>query len=598
MDVVLQRLADGSLSLASHLDGSSALEVGRLRQLGAGLKADKASYDQYLNVLGNGVGGAALVAELANTSPDPRLAFYEQKEIFDILARVNDPGAADALVAFAQRKPEPYFETRAAHALAQLGDLRAAPLLARRLRLDPLKVYSDERDWEMSIKRDDNERVVSARLLADLATIHPEAHAELVSAAEAALIFWIHDMPSPHANGLRALAAMGSRKDILAFRGWANPRVPLPREGQQPPMPEEWVIAQMAMRYVGMLRDVAARPELLKALQRRPAELDVTMDGLMQGGVAILGMSLRAIGYGAADGLSEWGDPSAFQPLLKYVEDPKNNEQSRFEACAAMAWVGTDRDLRALAQRLALPTPDTKASQLFRACALEALHQRPVAGVAPLLVALLVPTTELELRRGVASALGRNALDAATAAQLARLQSDPQMGEPATLALMLGGSAKTASAALASYQRVPGASLDSLFDAWSRSFGFWSRDDVPNGTLFRYVENAQAMASLKLGNQREQKPLQLLGLQLADVEYDNGPHSVTRPVLRHQLLQAAVGADERRAQRAIQALTLLREVGPLQQLARTPGPRATAARLAHRQAINPTLKRRGNAAQL
>ena len=46
-------------------------------------------------------------------------------------------------------------------------------------------------------------------------------------------------------------------------------------------------------------------------------------------------MNISAIGVGASDGLSEWRARKAFKPLLDYIEDPQNNEQSRFSACAA-----------------------------------------------------------------------------------------------------------------------------------------------------------------------------------------------------------------------------------------------------------------------
>ena len=48
----------------------------------------------------------------------------------------------------------------------------------------------------------------------------------------------------------------------------------------------------------------------------------------MAGGLAILGMSLRAIGVGAAHGFAEWGDHKAFKPLLAYIEEPKEPCQS------------------------------------------------------------------------------------------------------------------------------------------------------------------------------------------------------------------------------------------------------------------------------
>ena len=109
------------------------------------------------------------------------------------------------------------------------------------------------------------------------------------------------------------------------MRAWANPKVPLPMEGQQPPMPEEWVVAQSAMRYAGMMKDKPTWPVLIGALKKRPEKIDATMDSLMAGGIAILGMSLRAVGVGASHGLAEWGDNKGFKPLLpgfRHIPEP------------------------------------------------------------------------------------------------------------------------------------------------------------------------------------------------------------------------------------------------------------------------------------
>ena len=63
-------------------------------------------------------------------------------------------------------------------------------------------------------------------------------------------------------------------------------------------------------------------------------------------------MSLRAIGVGSAYGPSQWRDPKAFKPLMDYIEDVKNNEQSRMEACAALAWVATDKDFLEVSKKI------------------------------------------------------------------------------------------------------------------------------------------------------------------------------------------------------------------------------------------------------
>jgi hypothetical protein len=583
---VLARLSDGSLLLASNLERAPVFEVARLRQYAARFRNDKATYEPYLYALGARLGGAEVVAELSGVSADPRQAFFQQKLIFDVIAWLGDPGAAGALYEVTQKQPAVYFETRAAHALASVGDLRAAPLLARRLKLDPLKVYSDERDWEMMLKRDDNERVVSARLLADLAVLHPEAHAQLIRETEASLWAWLTERPSPHANGLRALAAMGSRKHIAQLRRWANPPTGLPKEGQQPPMPEEWVIAQVGLRYVGALRDGPSRPVLLKSLQRRPRELDVTMDGLMQGGVAILGMSLRALGVGAAHGLSEWRDPAAFAPLLRYVESARDNEQSRCMAGEALGWVGNDRDLQQLAERLVLraaKSPLDKTEHIFLSCAFEAFQQRPVPSAVPSLLALLDPTIDTQVRHAAARGLGRTALDASAEHRLLQLLGQRELRSAAAVALMLGGSSKAAATAFSTHMTTEGANNEELLSLWYDSFGFWSREDVANGTLFRWVENAAAMRALSLQG-REKKPEQLLRRALANLVYDNGPHSATRVVLVRQLRQVATGKDERLARQALDALVLLDQVGVLLDLART-GPHSPVARAAHQRAL-------------
>ena len=41
----------------------------------------------------------------------------------------------------------------------------------------------------------------------------------------------------------------------------------------------------------------------------------------------------------------EWGDPKAFEPLLTYIEEPRENEQSRMAACEALAWVAKPDDM-------------------------------------------------------------------------------------------------------------------------------------------------------------------------------------------------------------------------------------------------------------
>jgi HEAT repeat protein len=549
--------------------------------------ADKESRNKYLEALRDGIGTEGLVLGLSAVSEDEKLGWYQKKQIFDMIDALNDPGGGNALFEFISSKPHIHYQTRAAIALAAIGDVRAVPTLAKRLRMDPLKIYSDQYDWEMMLKRDDNERVVSSRMIADLAMLHPDKRPLIAEQAEDAVIFWIHEQPSPHANGLRALAAMESTKDIEALRKWANPNVPLPKEGQQPPMPEEWVIAQSAMRYVGWLKDQRSYGVLEKALTARPKELDVTMDGLMVGGVAILGMTLRAIGVGAADGMSEWRDHKSFKPLFDYINEPKNNEQSRMQACAALAWVAEPEDFIEVAKKIQEYSGNEKPDQIRRACFLETLIQRPVPGTAAALMSLMTPESAVETRHQVARAIAKGGFDGNVEAQLFKMMESDALVNDAALALILGGSIDTATRAVALYSNKPKAALDELGDLWYRSFGYWSTEDLESGLIFKYVDNAEAISKLSIRQTQQEWARVMLMKQFDNLAFDNGPHSFTRVVLRHRLWQMAKGDDQAKRAGAIRALKFMKEQGVLLALRDAAGPAGELARAAYFELLNP-----------
>jgi HEAT repeat protein len=434
---------------------------------------------------------------------------------------------------------------------------------------------------------------MASRMIADLAILHPDKLPQIQEQAEDAVIFWIHELPSPHANGLRALAAMGSTKDIEALRKWADPDVPLPKEGQQPPMPEEWVIAQSALRYVGWLKDERSWKSLEKAITAKPDELDVTMDGLYQGGLAILGMSLRALGVGAADGFSQWRDNRAFKMLLEYVEDPKQNEQSRKAACAALAWVAETDDFLTLAKKIDEYKGNEKPDEVRRECLLEALIQRPVPGTGPALLSLFTEGSAIETRHQVARALAKGGFDQAIEQKLFEMMSNEVLMNDAALALILGGSPDTAARAVALYGTKPLSvakpALDELGELWYKSFGYWSTDDLEAGLLFRYVENAEAMARVTINQTPQEWARVMLEKQFDNLLYDNGPHSFTRVVLRNRLHQMAKGGDEAKRLGAFRTLKFMKEQGVLLALRDEPGPIGEYARQVYFEYMNPKL---------
>jgi HEAT repeat protein len=455
--------------------------------------------------------------------------------------------------------------------------------------MDEQKIYGDDTDYEMLLKRDNKERVIAARMIADLAQIYPEQHAQIREQAEDAILFWIREMVSPHANGLRALATMESKKVIAPLRAWANPSKALPLEGQQPPMPEEWVVAQSALRYAGMMKDGPTWPVLINSLKRRPEKADATMESLMAGGMAILGMSLRALGVGAAQGFAEWGDHRAFAPLVSYIEDPKENEQSRLEACSALAWVAKDEDFVTVAEKIKQYSGNTPQDQVRQACFLETLIARPIAGTSDALIGLLTPESSFPVRHAVARAIGKAGIEASVEAQLFEKLKDERLMNDAALALMLGGTPDVASRAVAALAGKPKEAVDELQELWYGSFGYWSHRDLEEGHIFRYVENAQAASRIELGGAPQGWVAEQLRRQFKNLQFDNGPHSFTRLVLRHRLLKMAHGEDAAVRQGAVNTLLFMQEQGALLALRDEKGPLGALAADAYHRLLNPAV---------
>src|SRR5260370_14262868 len=115
---------------------------------------------------------------------------------------------------------------------------------------------------------------------------------------------------------MRFLAIVGSQRAVPLLEKGADPKEKLPTEGAQPPFPDTWATAQSALRYLGWTKEPRAWNVLEKQLHRRMSKLDVSWDSLVQGGLTILGMTLRALGVGAAARFAQWRHPKAYDELV------------------------------------------------------------------------------------------------------------------------------------------------------------------------------------------------------------------------------------------------------------------------------------------
>ncbi len=535
-------------------------------------KADKESRKKFLAALRDGIGGVGLVMSLeAVDKSKPETMWHQTRVIFNLLKELADPRASDALVAYIEAGPQRHWKTEAAMRLAEVGDPRAVPYLAERMRLNTVKLYGDsELIEEKALARGDEERIVGARMLADLAKLHPDKVDTFREQAEEAVLFWISDMPQPHANALRFLAHVKSEKARTMLRDWSFPTVALPREGQQPPMPQEWVVAQSALRYLGVMKDDASWGKYETQLKRRRADandIDATMQSLMGGGLAIVGMSLRALGVGVADGFAEWGDTRAYKPLTEYIEDQKENEQARMQACFALGWVTPADKLKEIPEKITkFATSGDEKDQFIAGCYSETLARRSLPEANGDLIKLIKPEMAPMLRLNIAQAIGFAGLRPEDEQPLFELMANPEVRNNAALALVVGGSEDAAARAVAAYADFPEEALDELRSDYFRVFGYWSDKDFEEGRLYRFVRNAEAIRRVRVRKAPQEWAMFLLGRQFDNLQFDNGPHSMTRVVLRYKLRNAAATGDPAVRAGALMTLRFMREQGVLMEL--------------------------------
>jgi HEAT repeat protein len=556
--------------------------------------SDKDNRGKFLEALRDGIGGEGLVLALRSVSKEeePR-EWFQTEQIFKMLEEIGDPRIGDALVKWIEEtKPSMHWQSEAGMRLAEIGDIRGAQYLAARMGMDPDKVYPKDKMWQHDagghLSRTDNQRVWASRMLADLAMMHPEAKPEL-KRAEDAVHKWITDKPQPHANGLRFLANIKSEKALPKLRDWAFPTAPLPKEGAQPPFPTEYETAQSALRYIGRARDESSYEKLLEQFKRKKdRKMDITQDGLQGAGLAMLGMALRAVAYGAAQGLGEFGDARAAKPMMEFIEDETWHEEARVAACEALAWCAKPEDMKEVAKRAVKFGADkTPRKQLIGACYATTLSLRPMPEVKSELAELLVPEMVPTLRNSFAQAIGASPLDEATEQKLFEKMKNVETRNAAALALLLGGSTQTAMKTVAMYGEFGKEALNDLKDAYFRAFGFWSDEDFTRGNIYRWVANAEAMARVKVFDSPQNWAIERLQAQFDNLKFDNGPHSETRVVLRYRLVKAAKEGDDKAKADAIRTLKFMKEKGSLMALRNEQGLTGTLAKKAFFELMNP-----------
>ena len=105
--------------------------------------------------------------------------------------------------------------------------------------------------------------------------------------------------------------------------------------------------------------------------------------------------------------------------------------------------------------------------------------------------------------------------------------------------------------------------------------------------MARWIENAQTATRVKVHDSLQDWPKLILGHAIQGIEYDNGPHSVTRVQMRVRLLRDARAGDEKKRVEAIRILEFMNEKGILMTLKGEPGAAQELARQAFFRLMNP-----------
>lgn len=563
--------------------------------------ADSDSREKFIKALRDGIGGAGLVLAFQTVNHDnEQKEWFQMKQLFDMLHTLADPRAGDAIVEWVEStKPDTHWETEAGIALAEIADVRGAKYIGKRMSLENEELYQKEKFWQADagghLTKTDRPRVVGARMLADLAVVHPDKAAQLREYAEDGVIKWLTDKPQPHANGLRFLAAVGSEKGKKLIRDWAFPSTALPVEGAQPPFPREYETAQSALRYIGWMQD--SRDKLLDQFGRKPdKKMDITQAGLEGAGLSMLGMALRAVTYGASNGLAQWGpqkDDRAEELMMEFIEDQLWHEEARGAACGALAWIAKEETLAKVVERVGKYAASKEPREQFiGSCYAKTLTRRPIPSAVNMMVDLMRPELETGVRNALGHAIGVTGFEEGSEPEkkLFGMLENPELRVSASLALVLGGSRSTAARAVATYADKDAApSLNALKDLYFRAFGYWSDKDLDRGNIYRWVENAEAISRVKLGDAPQEWARQRLQAQFDNLIFDNGPHSETRVVLRARLVQAAKSGDEAKRKGAIRTLKFMKEQGSLLALRDEADPLGSEAREAYHELMNPRL---------
>ena len=163
------------------------------------------------------------------------------------------------------------------------------------------------------------------------------------------------------------------------------------------------------------------------------------------------------------------------------------------------------------------------------------------------LIDLLSHDVDLEVRHQAARAIAFGGITGKMVPQIFDKLKDAELRTDAALALLIGADSDTANRALAQYNDAPPEAMEELKVTYNQTFGYWSDKNYVDGDVSRWVENALGVAHVRVHESLQDWPKFILSRALQEIEFDNGPHSITRVQFRYRLMQDAKSTNDAEA---------------------------------------------------
>jgi HEAT repeat protein len=440
-----------------------------------------------LDALRHSTGARGLSVLLAQASDDAT-----RTDLVVMLRATHDPAAADALATQLGTADE-HLRIEAASGLAEVGDVRAVPVLVQLAQSESLETGRDALDMLMLAHTPEEVPALTPMLSDDR-------------------------FLGRRASVLRVLGRSGVTD--------AGREISQHLEGDD--------IASAALALAELNYD--AGYDTLMHMIPRPRDVDFSAYQGMAGVPHEMEYNNRTA---AVRAIGRYGRPESAEALMAIIEDPQDDIRLRNDAGLALGAVATDEIIEQVIAKVQDSALDAAARRFY----LGALWQHPSRVVAQRLMDLMTnAATSSDVRHPAAIAIGY-AADPANDARLVQLLEDETLGFDAAIAICLGGSGEAGTALLTKLgedEDMRQSLQDALMNAENDFFNLVTSELWDSGEVYRRMRVARILND-GVGDNRQGYAWSELTTRL-EAGW-SGIHGLTAPEIRARMLRDLEGTD-------------------------------------------------------